>query len=65
MDSSEQALQTNGKIFQISNFWPKTENFSNEQRGVNIDQSAKCVVYQWIRHNNHYKIRYSVFQIRF
>ena len=44
MDSSQRALQANEEFFfQISNylskFWPKTEKYSNEQRGVNIDQS--------------------------
>ena len=43
MDSSRQALQTIGKLFQISipfsNYWPKTEKYSNR---VNID---KCAMY--------------------
>ena len=26
MDSSEQALQTRRKLFQFSNYWPKTKN---------------------------------------
>ena len=41
MDSPQQALQTNGELFQISisfsNYWPKNEKYSNR---VNIDRSA-------------------------
>ena len=44
MNSSQRAPQTNGKVF-FSNFdfWPKID-FFNEQRAVNIDQSAMCYV---------------------
>ena len=49
MDLSQRALQTNGKLFfQISNsftnFWLKTEIFSKEYQGVNIDQIAMCCI---------------------
>ena len=48
MDLSQRALQTNRKLFQISNsfsnFWPKTEICSKVQRGVNIDQIAMCCI---------------------
>ena len=41
MDLSRRALLTNEKFFfPISNYWPKIEKYSNEQLGVNIDQSA-------------------------
>ena len=46
MDSSQQALQTNGKFF-FSNFEFLTENlnfFPKELRSVNIDQIAMCYV---------------------
>ena len=37
-----------GSLFQISysfsNFWPKTEHFSNEYQGVNIDQITICYI---------------------
>ena len=51
MDSSERAQETNGKLFsnfvfvfeilaENRKFSPKTEKYSKEQRGVNIDQIA-------------------------
>ena len=45
MDSSQRALQTNGKLFffisnLFLNYFPKTEKYSNKKRDVNIDQSA-------------------------
>ena len=49
MDLSWQALQTNGKSFQIPNsflnYWPKTEKYSNEKQIVNIDQISMCQLY--------------------
>ena len=42
----DKLLQTNGKLFPkkksnlFLNYWPKTEIFLNEKRGVNIDQIA-------------------------
>ena len=48
MDSPQQAIQTYGKLFQISNsflnYWPKTEKYSNRQRVVNIDQNAMLYI---------------------
>ena len=62
MDSSQRALQTNEIIFSnfVFEFWPKTEKCSNEQRGGNIDQ-LQCVIYQWIRLNELYKLMESFF----
>ena len=54
MASFQRALLANGFFFQISNsfsnYWPKTEKYSNEQRGVNIELliKVKCIIYQWI-----------------
>ena len=28
----------------IFEFWPKTENYSNEQQGLNIDQITVCYI---------------------
>ena len=49
MDSSEQALQKKWIAFfhifnSFSNFWPKTENYSKEWRGVFNDQIAMCYI---------------------
>ena len=48
MDWSQRALQTNGKLFLyfklVFELLPKTEIYSNEYRGVNIDQSAMCYI---------------------
>ena len=47
MDSSQQALQINGKHFSnfefVFDFWPKII-FSKRERGMNIDQSAMCYI---------------------
>ena len=45
MNSPQRALETDGKFFfqilnSFSNYWPKSKKYSNEYRGVNIDQSA-------------------------
>ena len=45
----------------FSKFWPKTEKYSKELRGVNIDQIEMC--YKWIRLNELYKLMESCFQI--
>ena len=48
MDSSQQALQTNGNLLLNSNFFQisgrKPKKYSNEYRGMNIYQSAMCYV---------------------
>ena len=47
MDLSRRAIQTND-FFQtsylFSNYWLKTEKYSNEYRVVNIDPSAMCYI---------------------
>ena len=37
-------------------FGPKTEKYSKEYRGVNIDQKAQCFIYKWIRLYELYKL---------
>ena len=67
MDSSRRALQTNGNLFWNSNsflnYWPKINKYSNKLRGVNIDQSAMCIIVicQWIHFNKLYKMMESFF----
>ena len=47
MDSSQQVLQTNGKLFSNFDLMAETrdsEKYSNELRVVNIDQIAMCYI---------------------
>ena len=66
MDSSQWALQTNGKFFfkfQIRNFFRKPKNVQkNSVAWILI--KLQCVTYQWICLNELYKIIESFFQIQ-
>ena len=48
MDSSQQALQINGKLFSnfefVFEFLAENNFFSKKERGMNIDQSAMCYI---------------------
>ena len=49
-------------FFQISNFWPETEHFQkNKETWILI--KLQCVMYQWIRFNELYKLMESSFKI--
>ena len=50
----------------FSNYWHKTEKYSYEERGVNIDQSAMCYISMDLSRQALYKLveRFFNFQIR-
>ena len=69
MDSSQQALQTYGRLFfkfQISlqNFGRKPKNIQ-KIREVGILIKLQCFIYQWISLNKLYKLMESFFQFLF